>query len=325
MTYVAGTTLVLRPPTAGEDPIELAYTTVLVELHLTQDLTRTIDTAVGVGWDLDALEATEPSRARPPRASTSATGPTHDAAVGDAGWPLRTARPSRPPWSPRTTPMRVAVGRAARGRARAHSRHRRRPGDPRCAATRGSRSPGSAPGSPARTTSARPATGSRRWLPDRVPGRRPAAARAARDGRARDGRGARCSAWSSPSTTRSRLNRVQGAAAVACRQRRRRRGHGCATADAGDGYGSRVRAERRAGGARRVRRRRPDHPVVLGSLYNGTQAPPVVVDPTRTRSAHSSRPDGPRPAARRRRAPGRHRSPPARATASSSTTTTPRS
>lgn len=92
VTYVRDKALVLRPPAAAEDAVELDYTKSIVELNLTQDLTRAIDTAVGVAWDLDTLEAAESEQGESAADIDVGDRPTHDTAVGDAGWPLRTAR-----------------------------------------------------------------------------------------------------------------------------------------------------------------------------------------------------------------------------------------
>lgn len=92
VAYVRGDTLVLRQPAPNADAIALDYTRSIVELHLTQDLTHAVDSAVGVAWDIDALEAAEADQG--PSSASIATGDRqpHDAAVGDAGWPLRTTR-----------------------------------------------------------------------------------------------------------------------------------------------------------------------------------------------------------------------------------------
>jgi phage protein D len=96
VTFVRGDTLVFRPPAARADAIELDYTRTIVELHLTQDLTRAIDGAVGVAWDLDSLEATESDQAASAADLDTGDRAAHDAAIGDAGWPLREARVESP-------------------------------------------------------------------------------------------------------------------------------------------------------------------------------------------------------------------------------------
>jgi phage protein D len=90
--YVRAGTLVLRPPAAKEQPIELDYTRTIVELHLTQDLTHAINSAVGVAWDVDTLDATESEQGASAAGLDTGDRPAHDTAVGDAGWPVRDAR-----------------------------------------------------------------------------------------------------------------------------------------------------------------------------------------------------------------------------------------
>lgn len=96
VTYVRGNSLVLRPPADQDDPVRLDYTRSIVELHLTQDLSRAIDAAVGVAWDLDSLEATESEQGAAAAGMGRGDRPAHDDAVGDAGWPLRGARAESP-------------------------------------------------------------------------------------------------------------------------------------------------------------------------------------------------------------------------------------
>jgi phage protein D len=92
VVFVRGTKLVMRPPSAVSDPIEVDWTRTLVELHLTQDLTRAIDNAVGVAWDTESLEASESEQSASAGGVDSGDRPGHDTAVADAGWPLRTQR-----------------------------------------------------------------------------------------------------------------------------------------------------------------------------------------------------------------------------------------
>ena len=92
VTYVRGDTLVLRPPADNADAIQLDYTRSIVELRLTQDLTHAIDDAVGVAWDVDALEAAESQESVSAAGVATGDRPSHADAVGDAGWPLRTER-----------------------------------------------------------------------------------------------------------------------------------------------------------------------------------------------------------------------------------------
>lgn len=92
VTYVRGDTLVLRPPAENSDALALDYTRTIVELHLTQDLTHAIDSAVGVVWDIDALEAAEAEQGAAAASISTGDRDAHDKAVGDAGWPMRTER-----------------------------------------------------------------------------------------------------------------------------------------------------------------------------------------------------------------------------------------
>jgi phage protein D/phage baseplate assembly protein gpV len=96
VAFVRGDELVFRPPADKQDPVELDYTRSIIELELTEDLSRAIDSAVGVAWDLDSLEAQESEQGA--SASNLDTGDRQrpDAAIGDAGWPLRTARVESP-------------------------------------------------------------------------------------------------------------------------------------------------------------------------------------------------------------------------------------
>jgi phage protein D len=92
VVFVRGTKLVMRPPSPSDNPIEVDWTRTLIELHLTQDLTRAIDSAVGVAWDTESLEASESQQSASAAGIDVGNRPKHDAAVGDAGWPLRDTR-----------------------------------------------------------------------------------------------------------------------------------------------------------------------------------------------------------------------------------------
>ncbi|GAA4717873.1 phage baseplate assembly protein V [Nocardioides conyzicola] len=119
VTYVRGDTLVLRPPAAQQDPIQLDYTRSVVELELTEDLTHAIDGAVGVAWDIDSLEAAESEQSASAAGIATGDRPAHDAAVGDAGWPLRTARTESPAMAAADAADAAALA-AQRGAALAH-------------------------------------------------------------------------------------------------------------------------------------------------------------------------------------------------------------
>ena len=90
--FVRGKKLVMRPPSPSDNPIEVDWTRTLVELHLTQDLSRAIDNAVGVAWDTESLGASESEQSASAAGMDVGSRPRHDAAVDDAGWPLRERR-----------------------------------------------------------------------------------------------------------------------------------------------------------------------------------------------------------------------------------------
>lgn len=119
VTYVRGDTLVLRPPAPNANAIQLDYTRSIVELHLTQDLTHAIDSAVGVAWDIDALEAAESEQGASAAGIATGDRPAHDAAVGDAGWAMRTERTESDARSAADAADAAAVG-AQRASALAH-------------------------------------------------------------------------------------------------------------------------------------------------------------------------------------------------------------
>ena len=96
VVYVRDKVLVMRSPAEAEDPVALEYARTVVELHLTQDLTRSIGAAVGVGWDVQAAEPVESEQPASAAGIDHGDRPAHDAAVDDAGWPLRDARVESP-------------------------------------------------------------------------------------------------------------------------------------------------------------------------------------------------------------------------------------
>ncbi len=114
VTYVRGDTLVLRPP-SGEDPqVELVYPQSLVELQLTQDITRAVDSVVGVAWDTGSLEASESEEGAAAADVKLGDRAAHDTAVGDAGWPLRSERAESPAVPASDAADAIAVGRQRR-------------------------------------------------------------------------------------------------------------------------------------------------------------------------------------------------------------------
>ena len=111
VVYVRDTTLVFRPPAPQESPVELEYGLNITELHLTQDLTHAVDSVVAAGWDVGALEAVE-SQAGPTQAGVDiGSRADHGAALSDAGWPLREERLARASVGATDAADALAVGR----------------------------------------------------------------------------------------------------------------------------------------------------------------------------------------------------------------------
>lgn len=119
VTYVRDTTLVFRPPAARSDPIELEYGRNVTELHLTQDLTQAVDSVVGAGWDVDALEPIESQTGATQAGIDLGNRADHGAAVSDAGWALREERSARASLRAADQVDAIALGRQ-RGAALAH-------------------------------------------------------------------------------------------------------------------------------------------------------------------------------------------------------------
>jgi len=267
VTFVRGDTLVLRPPAASADAIELDYTRTIVELHLTQDLTRAIDGAVGVAWDLDSLEAAESEQAASAADVDTGNRPAHDTAIGDAGWPLRQARVESPAIAAADSADASAVA-SQRAAALAHYfgsgvAH----GDPalRCDGWVSIAGVGNRMSGPHYVTAARHRLSFQVGTPPPLT----PLARAADRGLALG----IVEALDDPeSLNRVRVRlpwRADGGDGVWAR---------LSNVDAGDGYGvvivPSVGQEVLVGFVDGD----PATPVVLGSLYNGAQQPPVVVD-----------------------------------------------
>jgi phage protein D len=283
VVLVRGTTLVLRPPSPLQEPLELDWTRTLVELHLTEDLTRAIDSAVGVGWDVDAAEATESEQSASAAGIDVGDRRTHAAAVGDAGWPLREARVESD-----------AVAAADEADARAVAAQRRSAlthvhgtgvvqGDPglRCDGWVSIGGVGRRMSGPHYVTAARHRLSARGYVTEFQVGSPPVLAPRATVAdllSAPSDRGPTLAlglveALDDPAS----LNRVKvrfpwrsdGGDGVWARQ---------SNVDAGDGYGAvivpAVGQEVLVGFVGGD----PAHPVVLGSLYNGSQQPPFTVD-----------------------------------------------
>ena len=284
VVFVRGTKLVLRPPSAAQDPLELDWTRSLVELHHTEDLTRAIDTAVGVGWDVDAAEATESEQSASAADLDVGDRQTHSAAVGDAGWPLRAERVESD-----------AVGAADEADARAVAAQRRSAlghvhgtgvvqGEPglRCDGWLSIAGVGRRMSGPHYVTAARHRLSAQGYVtefqvgsPPRLVPRAGGDVGSARPGDLGPALGIGVvEALDDPAS----LNRVKvrlpwrsdGGDGVWAR---------LSNVDAGDGYGAvivpAVGQEVLVGFVGGD----PAHPVVLGSLYNGSQQPPFTVDP----------------------------------------------
>jgi phage protein D/phage baseplate assembly protein gpV len=90
VTYVRGDRLVFRPPTErkGEPPL-LSWGLNLTEIHLTQDLARIADPIVATGWDPAELETLDAEADEGAAGIPTGDRPGHGAALQDAGWPLR--------------------------------------------------------------------------------------------------------------------------------------------------------------------------------------------------------------------------------------------
>ena len=284
VVLVRGTTLVLRPPAPLQDPIELEWTRTLVELHLTEDLTHAIDAAVGVGWDVDAAEATDSEQGASAAGIDVGDRRTHAAAVGEAGWPLREARVESD-----------AVSAADEADARAVAAQRRSAlshvhgsgvvqGEPtlRCDGWVSIAGVGRRMSGPHYVTASRHRLSARGYVTEFQVGSPPVLAprvtATAAPGQPADRGPALAVGVVEALDDPASLNRVRvrlpwradGGDGVWARQ---------SAVDAGDGYGAvvvpAVGQEVLVG----FLGGDPAHPVVLGSLYNGSRQPPFTVDP----------------------------------------------
>jgi len=289
VTYVRGDKLVLRPPaTKDGDPIQLDYTRSVVELHLTQDLTRAIGTAVGVSWDLDTLEATESEQAAGAADIDVGDRPAHDTAVADAGWPLREARVE----SPATTAADEADLRAVadqRDAALGHCHGRGVVhGDPalRCDAWVTLTGVGRRMSGPHYVSATRHRLSAEGYLTELQVGAPPALHPPSGPA----GRGLALGVVEALDDPES-LNRVKvrlpwradGGDGVWAR---------LANVDAGAGFGAVVVPDVGQEVLVGFVDGDPSVPVVLGSLYNGSQQPPVVIDPDANAVRAFVSPDG---------------------------------
>ncbi len=277
VTYVRGDSLVLRPPSTAEPELELVYTQSLVELHLTQDITRAVDSVVGTGWDTAALEATESEEGAAAADVKLGDRAAHDTAVSDAGWPLRTERAESPAVPASDAADAIAVGRQRRAALAHYSGTGVTHGNAaiRCDQWLTVTGVGTRLSGPHYVSAARhrlSTSGYRTEFQVGVPPRlAPAAESVARGGPL-------------VLATVESLDDPDSANRVRVRLPwRKDDGEGVwarvATLDAGDGFGTvfvpNTGQEVLVGfvdGA-------ADHPVVLGSLHNGTQPPPITIDP----------------------------------------------
>lgn len=288
VTYVRGDTLVFRAPAPNENAIELDYTRTVVELHLTQDLTRAIDNAVGVAWDLDSLEATESEQGASSAGIGTGDRTSHDAAVGDAGWPLRTARVESAATIAGDAADASAVA-AQRGSALAHYFGNAVVlGDPllRCDGWVTIAGIGRRMSGPHYVTAARhrfSADGYQTEFQVGAPPRLAPPSRPAAHG-LELGVVAALDDPESQNRVRVRLPwRTDGGEGVWAR---------LSNADAGDGYGAVVVPDVGQEVLVGFIDGDPSTPVVLGSLYNGAQQPPVVIDPDKNVVRTLVTPDG---------------------------------
>ncbi|MGX4695366.1 phage baseplate assembly protein V [Streptomyces sp. JNUCC 63] len=273
VTYVRGDTLVLRPPAPNKQPIRLDYTRDLVELHLTQDLTHAIGSAVGVAWDLDTLEAVESEQSAAAAGVDTGERAAHDVAAADSGWPARDERTE----SPAVAGSDEADARAVAAQRRAALAHYFGSGvvlgDPalRCDGWVSIAGAGTRMSGPHYVTAVRHRLSTGGYVTEFQVGAPPALVPPARTG----GRGLVLGIVEALDDPES-LNRVKvrlpwradAGDGVWARQ---------ANLDAGDGYGAvvvpNVGQEVLVGFVDGD----PATPVVLGSLYNGAQRPPVFV------------------------------------------------
>ncbi|MPY55735.1 phage baseplate assembly protein V [Streptomyces spongiae] len=290
VTYVRGDTLVLRPPAPKQRPIALDYTRDLVELHLTQDLTRAIGSAVGVAWDLASLEAAESEQSAAAAGIDVGGRTAHDTAVADSGWPSRDERCA----SPAVAGSDEADARAVAAQRKAALAHCFGSGvvhgDPalRCDGWVSVAGVGTRMSGPHYVTAARHRFTAGGYLTEFQLGSPPALVPPSRS---RTGEGGLVLGVVEALDDPESLNRVKVRLPW-------RADHGdgvwarTANLDAGDGYGAvfvpNVGQEVLVG----LVDGDAATPVVLGSLHNGTQRPPVVVDAETNAVRALTTPDG---------------------------------
>ncbi len=280
--YVRDDALVLRPPAEPSSPPALEYTKDLVELHLTEDLTRAVDEALGVGWDVGTLESIESEQGDSAAGLDTGDRPTHSAAVGDAGWPLRTVRDERPAEAAGDAADARAVGRqrdAALAHVHGHGSVSGRP-ELRCDGWVELVGVGPRLSGPHYLTAVRHRLSPGAYLTEFQVGRPPALLPPAVAG----GPGAALTGAALTVGVVETLDDPAGLHRVKIRMPWRADAGGAvwarlATLDAGDGYGTvfvpavgqEVLVGHLDGDA--------DAPVVLGQLHSGVAVPPVTIDP----------------------------------------------
>jgi phage protein D len=276
VTYVRGDSLVLRPPNGDEPQVELAFTQSLVECHLTQDITRAVDSVVGVAWDIASLEASEAEEGAASADVKLGGRAGHDTAIGDAGWPLRTEHAESPGVAANDAADAIAVGHQRRTALGHYFGSGVTHGDPaiRCDQWITISGVGTRLSGPHYVSAARHRLSADGYRTEFQLGLPPALAPAAEHTRQPGLVLAIVESLDDPDSA----NRVK----VRLPWRKDDGGGVWArisTLDAGDGFGTvfvpRTGQEVLVGfvdGA-------ADHPVVLGSLHNGTQAPPITIDP----------------------------------------------
>jgi uncharacterized protein involved in type VI secretion and phage assembly len=90
VTYVRGESVVFRPPASPErDLPKLSWGTNLTELHLTQDVTRVAASVTATTWDPETLEVESADADESRSGIQTGSRPGHGSAVDDTGWALR--------------------------------------------------------------------------------------------------------------------------------------------------------------------------------------------------------------------------------------------
>lgn len=280
VVFVRDHTLIMRPPSPPDEPIEVDWTRTLVELHLTQDLTRAIDNAVGVAWDTESLEAEESEQSAGAAGLDVGSRAAHDVAVGDAGWPLRTRRVESAAVAASDEADARAVG-AQRDAALAHVYGSGVvQGDPalRCDGWIKVLGAGRRLSGPHYVTAARHRLSAQGYQTEFQLGAPP---------RLLPPEGAGCG-HETPVLARGIVEALDDPASQnRVKVRLPWRGDGgdgvwapVANVDAGDGYGAVILPDVGQEVLVGFVGSDPSHPVVLGSLYNGKQQPPLVVADT---------------------------------------------